>query len=95
MKYNYEFYSMQRQFPRLELEALEGKYAQFPRELEWVLALRYPDKPQDQPVHIPCLYCTFLLHVIAFFSNAVLRHDINGLSKTIVTLPSLVSIIIQ
>jgi len=67
MKYNYDFYSMQRQFPHLELEALEGKYAQFPREMERVLTLRYPDEPQDQPVHIPCLHCTFLLHVIAFF----------------------------
>jgi len=27
------------------------------------------DEPQDQPVHIPCIYCAFQLHVIIFVSQ--------------------------
>ena len=60
------------------------RYAQFPREMEQVLSIRYPGEPQDQPVHIPHLYCTFQLHVITFFLKcSVLQCHLHRLGPTI------------
>ena len=52
---------VQRQFPHLEAEAIQGQYPQFPKEMEKVLTIRF-NEPQEQPV-CTSLYMYTLLKV--------------------------------